>query len=191
MEPIENYSIDKELRLNERIIWKGKPAEGIKLRGSDAFLIPFSLLWGGFAIFWEITAVTQIPKDQAVGFIFPLFGIPFVLVGLYFIFGRFLFDAKTREKTEYAITNQRVIIKSGIFSRKVKTINLTALPETSFTEKSDGSGTITFGESSSPWSMMRGFYWPGMPNMQSPAFEMIGNVRSVYELIQKEQRQEA
>lgn len=93
------YSMDKELRSDERVIWKGRPATGIRLRGSDAFMIPFSLLWCGFAIFWEVSALTIAPSDKAVGFIFPLFGIPFVLAGLYFVFGRFIFDAKSREKT--------------------------------------------------------------------------------------------
>jgi len=189
---LETYSIDKEMRSNERTVWKGKPAAGIRLRGADAFLIPFSLLWvWGGAIFWETMAVTQIPKNQAAGIVFPLFGIPFVLIGLYLIFGRFIFDAKNREKTEYAITNQRVIIKSGIFSKKLKSINLASMPDTSFSEKADGTGTITFGESNSPYGfMMRGFYWPGMAYAQTPAFEMIGDVRKVYELIQKAQRNE-
>lgn len=62
------------------------------------------------------------------------------------------------------------------------------MSETSFTEKSDGSGTITFGESNSPWLMMRGFYWPGMPNTQAPALEMIPDVRKVYEIIQQAQQ---
>lgn len=186
-----NSSIDRELRSGERVIWKGKPAAGIKLRGSDAFLIPFSLLWGGFAIFWEVMAVTQTLKDRAENFVFPLFGVPFVLIGLYVIFGRFIFDAKSREKTEYAITNQRVIIKSGLFSKKIKIINVSSMPEISFTEKSDGTGTITFGESSSSfYGFMRGFNWPGMPYAQAPAFEMISDVRTVYELIQKVQRNE-
>ena len=196
MNTSQSFSIDAEFRQNEKAIWKGKPATGIMLRGSDALFIPFSLLWGGFAIFWETTAISiaakTTPNDQSAAaavLIFPLFGIPFVLVGLYLIFGRFVIDAKRREKTEYAITNQRVIIKSGFFSRKVKSLNLASMPEISFTEKSNGTGTITFGESNSPYGfMMRGFSWPGMP--YAPTFEMIDNVRSVFELIQKAQRNE-
>lgn len=184
----QHYSIDKELRAHERVVWKGKPAGGIRLRGSDAFLIPFSLFWGGFVIFWEVTAIAHIFKNPKVGLIIPLFGIPFVLIGLYIIFGRFFLDAKNRQNTEYAITNQRVIIKSGIFTKKIKSIDLKILPETSFIEKSDGSGTITFGESYSPFGMMRGFYWPGMSGAQSPAFEMINDVRKTYEVIQKAQQ---
>lgn len=182
------YSINKELLPNERIIWKGKPATGIKLRQSDIFVIPFSLVWGGFAIFWEISALTQIPKREMVSFVFPLFGIPFVLMGIYLIFGRFIVDAKNRAKTEYAITNQRIIIKSGIFSNHVKTIKLSLIPETSFTEKSDGSGTIIFGEST-PAVSVRINGHGSSDKHQAPSFEMIGNVRKVYELFQNAQKE--
>jgi len=183
--------IENELRAGEKIYWKGNPRQGLKLRASDIFLIPFSLLWGGFAIFWEFTA-TSIPAKNAApaATIFPLFGIPFVLVGLYIIIGRFFADAQIRKNTEYAVTNERAIIVSGLFSRKVKSINLKSISDISVSEKSDGSGTITFGESASPygWWMNAGFF-PGMRN-QVPAFEMIENVKNVDSVIRKSQKGE-
>jgi hypothetical protein len=128
-------SVQRELTSGERLLWEGRRRGGVKLRGSDFFLIPFSLLWGGFAIVWESMALFVVPKNNPAGWVFPLFGIPFVLAGLYIIFGRFIVDAKMRARTEYALTNRRAIIISGLFARKVRSINLQSTPEITLSEK--------------------------------------------------------
>lgn len=130
-----------ELLNNEKILWSGKPKDGIFFKESDALMIPFSLMWGGFAIFWEITALSS-----NAPIFFKLWGIPFVLVGLYMIFGRFLFEKKEREKTFYAVTDSRVLIKSGLFNTKLTSLSLQKLPELSITKKENGFGTIEFGD---------------------------------------------
>ena len=114
--------IQRELDSGERIIWAGIPTQGTVFRGSDIFMIPFSLLWGGFAIFWEYMALTmtQNAKNTPDGFavVFPLFGIPFVVIGLYMIFGRFIYDSKKRSKTFMALllTEQSLF---QVYSRKM------------------------------------------------------------------------
>ncbi len=112
------------------------------------------------------------------------FGVPFVVIGLYFIFGRFVVEAKQRASTHYAVTTQRIIIVSGLFSRGVKSLNLRTLSNLSLSEGSSNYGSIFFG-GGSPFSFMfRGFSsWPGMGRQLGPHFDQIQGARSVYETI--------
>ena len=50
-------TVDRHLSPAERIEWVGRPDPARHLTRSDAFLVPFSIIWGGFAIFWEATAI--------------------------------------------------------------------------------------------------------------------------------------
>jgi hypothetical protein len=173
-----------ELNPGERIIWSGQPQQGLMLRLADIFLIPFSLLWGGFAVSWEFGVIAG-----GAPFFFMLWGIPFVLVGLYITIGRFFVDSAQRNKTYYALTNERAIIRSGFFNQNMKSLDLKKLPEINLSTKSNGKGTITFG-ASHPMAWMYG--GSGFPNMGryhiAPSFEMIDDAKTVYQHIKRLQR---
>jgi hypothetical protein len=134
------------------------------------------MIWCGFAIFWLWGA-----SHSGAPAFFSLFGVPFVAVGLYFVFGRFWTDAKNRANTIYGITDNRIIIRSGIFSRSVKSLNIKTLSDITINERSDGSGIITLGPSYPYHSIFQGTNWPGVK--QAPALDMIPNVREVYNII--------
>jgi Bacterial PH domain len=174
--------VAREIGVGERLLWSGRPRQGLMLRPGDALLIPFSLLWGGFAIFWE-GAVFKMNAP----FFFRLWGIPFVLVGLYLIVGRFFADARQRDRTLYAITNERVIIISGLFKEAVQSLNLKTLSDISLSEQRDGSGTVSLGPSS-PYAWFASSGWPGGRQYLAPALEGIPDARSVYETIRQAQK---
>jgi hypothetical protein len=149
-------------------------------------MIPFSLLWGGFAFFWEYSVL-----QENAPVVFALWGIPFVLIGIYIIIGRFFADSYQRSRTLYGVTDQRVLIVSGIFSREVKSLSLSNLSAISLQERADSSGTILFGPSNPMYALWAGTAWPGMTKQHPPAFDLLENVRHVYDLLRATQRRSA
>lgn len=115
-------------------------------------MVPFSLLWGGFAFFWEYSVL----QAQEAPFFFALWGIPFVLVGIYIIIGRFFVDSYQRARTFYGVTDQRVLILGGLMTREVKSLPLKSLSEMSLQERADRSGSILFGPSGPMYAMWAG-----------------------------------
>ncbi len=96
------------LLADESLLWCGRPDSAKHFTSSDVFLVPFSLLWGGFAIFWMGAAAAggaPIP--------FVLFGLPFVVLGLYLIVGRFLVKARRKGQTAYGLTERRALVAVG------------------------------------------------------------------------------
>ncbi len=184
--PPDADDLQQQLRASlepyEKILWVGFPQQGIVFTSQDTFMIPFSILWGGFAIFWEVSVFRS---HRAPAF-FVLWGVPFVLVGLYLIFGRFFADARTRARTIYALTDQRVVILGGFWRPSLRSLELAGLSEINLTERQDGRGSITFGPLSNLGAGMRG--WPTGNRNQSPCFEGIPQARSVLTQIRDARR---
>lgn len=180
MDLAAQQAMSGQLGSGERLLWAGSPTPGIRLRVTDAVLIPFSLAWGGFAFFWEY----QVIKSGAP-FVMRLFGLPFVLIGLHFIVGRYFVDAWQRSRTVYGLTNQRALIVMG---RQVRSLNLQTLGDVTLSERPDGTGTILFVPSGMPeaWTRATALFGAGRKGL--PGFEMVPNARLVCDRIRAAQR---
>ena len=170
----------------EHILWTGRPKQGLVLTGRDALLVPFSLMWGGFAIFWNV-GVWSFPSSGAndPGLFFKLWGLPFLVVGLYLIVGRFFHDARIRRKLTYAVTDHRILVLRG---RKITSLDISRLPRLELSEHRDGTGTLAFDAANfGGWSGMNGFSW-WLPSLGGGAtqFFRIESPRAVYELLRKQ-----
>jgi hypothetical protein len=160
-------------------LWSGHPPQGLVLRASDALLIPFSLLWGGFAIFWEwgVTHTGRTPPP-----IFPIFGGAFVAVGVYMIVGRFFYDAWKRGRTLYVLTEDRAIIAVG---RSARIVPLAGTSVELQAGRGDA-GVIWFG--TPPSMFMANSSWPGSGSKVPPSFELASESRAVFEQVLAAQR---
>lgn len=122
---------------NEFIVWQGRPEKGAMFTRQELVVIPFSLLWCGFAIFWEVTAFRS-----GAPLFFKVWGMMFVLVGLYFVFGRFFTQKRRLNRTRYVITNQKIML---LQSGKIEILDRNTLPPLSLSIEKEGRGTIHIG----------------------------------------------
>ncbi len=175
-------AIEKEVGPDERLIWKGRPRSGIMFSSSDIIAIPFSLMWGGFVFFWEYSVLTGDTPLVA-----KLWGIPFVIVGIYMIIGRFYYDAYRRGRTFYGITDKAVLFSFDSGKHSVR-LAVNQIPRLSVSERKNGVGTISLEQHDKKQEPEAN--WFGQRKSSQSMFENIDNVREVYEIIRKVQRGE-
>jgi hypothetical protein len=168
----------------EKLIWTGKPGTGLMLTKMDFLLIPFSLLWGGFAIFWEYQVLTK--TQGKAPFFLVLWGIPFILAGIYFIVGRFFVDAYVRSKTFYAITDSRLLILREGLLGGVQAFQLSQLPAVSFSGSPVGRGTLDL-SGARPFNRSFAAWTPALA--KGARLLKIENAWHVFTLLQQTQRQ--
>ena len=126
------------LRPAENVLWFGQPENVRLLSKEDFFLIPFSLVWCGFVWFALISCLrSEVPWPVM------LFLIPFIIIALYLLPGRFVVLYLQQRNLQYALTSQRLIQKQG---KSIKTVELELLPLMNMDLREDGTGTIFFGQ---------------------------------------------
>lgn len=157
----------------EQLLWHGAPATGLRLQKSDLSMIPFSLAFCGFSIFWEVSVI------RSGGGLLPcLFGIPFIVIGLYLMLGRFFLDAYNRKNTYYGITSERIIILEP------KTVNSMAyhqIPTLELVLEKGELGSVFFSQQT--YQDHRG---RTVHRVDRPGIRLITDAPRVYNLIQSQ-----
>lgn len=106
-------AIENALRPDEEILWTGRPNPWAILKSSwplFLFAIPwtlFSLTWETIAIYGAFYANTAEGAPWFVLLIFPIFGIPFILIGFGMLLSPY-FAYKNTERTVHVITAGRI-----------------------------------------------------------------------------------
>ena len=179
--------MDIQLVPGERILWQGSPPTGFRVAAQDLFAIPFSVVWLGFVLVIfgaSLSGGAEQVDPVAVYFILPVF----LLVGLYFAFGRFLADRRRRRRTRYLLTDRRALIESGMLRTSLQSVSLAAVPEIRLRKERDRRGSIQFG-ASNPFHAMLPPSWPGGGQFLAPVFEGVEDAERVYKLAVTAQQQ--
>jgi hypothetical protein len=182
--PDDQKRLQPLLLPGERLLWAGRPKGGIAFRSADLYLVPFSFLWAGFALFWNIDVWSTPRRDP----VFALWGLPFLAAGAYIVAGRFFHEAWLRAHLLYAVTSRRIIVVRTPPFQRLKSIEIGYLPTLDYEEHRDGRGTLTFDfddDEGNPWWMghRRQTWFPRLARMR---FDRIEQPRLVYDLVRRE-----
>ena len=133
--------VDRELESGERIEWLQMPVPCFFTPGATVGFL-FAIPWTGFAIFWMCGAAGfKIPDFESGMDLFPLFGLPFVLIGLAMLSSP-LWVYRGFLRTVYVITNKRAITFQGGRVTTIRSYRPEKLQDVYRTERRDGTGDI-------------------------------------------------
>lgn len=180
----EQEELRSYLDPGEKLLWAGRPEQGIVFTPLDWYLIPFSVVWFGLvlSIFWQWLTKTPEPMGAVMS-------VFFVGIGIYFLVGRFFIDKFYRSRLVYGVTDRRAIITSGVFLRSVQSIDLSSLSGLKLEERGDGSGTISFGDQPPYWY---GRYGTGFPTSWAVGnqFFRVADAKRVYAIVREAMQRE-
>ncbi len=189
--------VESELDKGERLLWVGQPNPG-RLSRQAVPLVFVGIFFTGFALFWIALAggiMGGFNMAAPGGFdfcfaCFPLFGIPFVLVGLMLLTAP-LWAARRARSTCYAVTDRRAILwNAGWFgSISVRSFRPPDLTRMQRVEYADGTGNLIFQEfyswNQGNWDNTTNMYHQGYWQRNQIGFMAIDRVREVEEIIRR------
>ncbi|HCS21460.1 MAG TPA: hypothetical protein DIW47_13025 [Bacteroidetes bacterium] len=127
-----------QLSGKEQILWASRPIQGLRLRNSDKYMIPFSLLWCATVVIWEWFTLSMGELGKTMAW----FGVPFMLIGLYLLIGRFFMDAFIRRNTFYALSSKKILVKTGRWNSSIDQFPLKSIKRITVEQGKGGSGTL-------------------------------------------------
>ncbi len=191
--------VEPELRPAERVLWAGRPCiRPIFHRNENEVLLPFGLIFGVSSLLYEVVAVRVMfsSPTQIHGYVMAWFGLGSLVMGQYLMWGRFLYAARKKKRTYYAVTDRRVLVVQTAADRQVASAELKALPHLHKLKRSGDIGTIRFFSPPEPfatsWREMAGMtmeadgrldVWDPLSIKRGPVFADLKDTDSVYQLI--------
>jgi hypothetical protein len=170
-------AFQSELAGDESLLWSGQPERNVIFHNLST--IPFSLMSGGLMSALGVGALysENLPAWSAV------FGIPFVILGQYVIWGWFIHVAWKKSRTFYAVTSKRILLRTvGRRSKSnSKMLELSAVGEIKTSICSNSIGTLQFGR-----AVLRRYGGSSLDLLERngvPAFVDIADAEAVYRII--------
>lgn len=138
--------VEAELEPGEGLRWVEQPLAGRAARMALPAVV-FAIPWTGFALFWIWAASRGSAHISGPFQLFPLFGLPFVLIGLG-LFSSPFWAVRAAQRTVYVVTDRRALVIRGGFGSgvSVRSFEPEKLGDLRREQRPDGSGNLVFGQ---------------------------------------------
>lgn len=148
-EPSVEEVFSESLRADERLIWAGQPDPSIVFNKRDGCFPILGLIFTGIGLaeIWPVVrSLFSLPlaewPSQILNELMRLGSLLFVGVGLYLLFGYFIRKRRTRSKTWYAVTDKRLMARTG--SDDIQSVEIEDISWAELAMHPTGTGTIAF-----------------------------------------------
>lgn len=128
--------INSYLEEDEYVLWRGKPGKKNRFSSIDKVMFPFALFWTAFALLLEGSVIMS-----EAPLIYCVFGVPFVLIGIFLLYSSFFSNVFAKGKTIYVVTNKKLMIK---VDNDIEIYMPDELPPMKIKLYKNGNGTIIF-----------------------------------------------
>ena len=136
-----DLALGRELRSGERVVWQGMKLARSEPKGFALYVL--AIPWTAFALFWTAIAAAGVSEMDGglLAWGFPLFGTPFILVGLAMLSVPFV-PLFQRGRILFAVTDQRVLRLSLGRNLSVKSVPADRIGQIERDESRDGTGSL-------------------------------------------------
>ncbi|MCR6481832.1 PH domain-containing protein [Amycolatopsis sp. OK19-0408] len=130
-----------DLLPGERVLWAGEPVQRPLYVAADGVIAPAGLVLAVAALWFLLTTEPAGPAMAAA--------VVVLVIGLYGAVGREAVRYLALGRTTYAVTDSRVIARTGLFRQKERASELAGLSAPVLKPGPSRTGTLTFAESGS------------------------------------------
>lgn len=109
----------------EVILWQGQPQARFDWTQLFNSRSAFGFIFAGFSVFWMVAAwgttrigLSLVPDASFMAFLMPLFGLPFLLLGLNMAFGPQLMAWARRKGSWYTLTDRHAFIAVELLGKR-------------------------------------------------------------------------
>ena len=172
--------IQKKYFHDETVLWSSCPDALSYFVRADIFLLPLSLLAGGFLLSNAYLSFILMLRGQSMAF--SLSGITCLLIGIYLLIGRIWYRHKRLSKNIYFVTERRIFVfntlrDSVILDMPIEEVQPECMPNTLYLGRKTLGGDVAYG-------LGLDIFFHNFIH-ESPAFYAISNPESVKKQIHR------